>query len=150
MMSFDNLLNVGRRENVSSFVIGDDLYIYGGSCDGQTENSIFKINFNFMTWKKLEQDYVDLWNKADGDVYKNHFFMLVNSKDVSDTRFADHKGEVLCCLNTSTYSWSSFAVGDIGVSGRTGNLVIYKNQLLVFGEDDENGLSMSILNLEST
>jgi len=97
----------GLMKTPSSFIIQDNLYLFGGSQKDIFElnlgKSLQKINnpmgIDSMNWTKLEQD-VDYFDKVQmikgGGIYKDHFITLGHCQ--KDYSFEDY---VLYCWNPS-------------------------------------------------
>jgi len=111
-----------------------------------------------MSWNRLEQTERFLLIKnsfhgieLSGDIYKDHLLILdPNSKK-----------EILRCWNPGTSihlflliqfiannSWMNSEIKTARLSGRTSNLVVYKNLLAAFGVHG-NKFSLALLNIES-
>jgi len=145
-----HLTSLGPRDRASSFIVQDNLYIYGG--EGKSEDNglglkdIFVLNLSSMKWTKLvqEETYLQERNIYQGtdlnsDLYKGNLIVVGDGK----------RSDVLCCWNIGTNAWSKFNIEKNESLHRTGNFIVYKDLLLSCAATS-NGLGLNILNLEKT
>jgi len=121
---------------VYSFLIQDNLYIYGGGLNMRT---ISVLNLNSLKWEKLELEDSHLKKfpsnldlKRGSDIYKGHLVILIKK----DEEVSPH----LACWNIDTQAWSTFDIENFHIS--TGSLIIYKHYLMSI-----HGKSLAFLNL---
>ena len=161
------------RSRASSFIFQDNFYVYGGTEKKNAQinhRELFVLNLSkflalknsflldTLVWSKLEQQVEFLARRHEINlsthIYHDHLILLGDGcgdketlflYDISKNFFALKKP--LKILIIVKNEWSTFQVGNIGLSSRYGRLFVYKNLLLAFGI--HGGLCMAILNLES-
>jgi len=171
------LMILGLRKHSSSFINENNMYIYGGTSSGQenpAKSDIFALNFSIiwnsltfykfletLTWKRIQQQTaggkrIDL-HKGDlnGAVYQGY---LVNFNQ--NPSYGSQISELSCWnigINSFRYvlilhldgnTWSTFDLQKGDFSSSRGNLIVYKNLLLV-ATSIERRFAIAILNLNS-
>jgi len=132
----------GRLENAGSFIIQDNLYVYGGDSEAHNsqKNMIFMLNLISMRWQKIPQTHVN-FGQFQGDINRGHLFALRHSKQ--------NKNDVLIRCNIETNSFSTAEIKELDSKHhKDGNFVIYKNMLFTC-RNNKKEFSMYVLNLQS-
>jgi len=139
-------------KNPSSFIIEDNLYIYGTESHDPDKNKnifVFVLNLNSMKWTQLAQKENFFHDKAKsqklhGDISQGNLLILEENIISND----DSQNNTLCCWNIASNSWSTFEVQRIELDHSFGNPLVYKNSLFILGKN-KSQLSLAILNLEN-